>query len=77
MSCSACRDELIAYYTELGEEAAKREQRALWRIRRARLETARWQLLEAEEQKWRMEMEERKRALVQWGYGFGIISQCL
>nr|KAG5711382.1 hypothetical protein BaRGS_006079 [Batillaria attramentaria] len=56
------RDELIAYYTELGEEAAKREQRALWRIRRARLETARAQLMAQDEAKWQAEMEEMRQA---------------
>ncbi|XP_070192962.1 gamma-tubulin complex component 6-like [Littorina saxatilis] len=56
------RDELIAYYTELGEEAAKREQRALWRIRRARLETTRMQFLEEDERKWKAEIEEQKQA---------------
>lgn len=56
------RDELIAYYTHLGEEASKREQKALWKIRRARLETARTELLMQDAARWQVEMEEHRQA---------------
>jgi gamma-tubulin complex component 6 len=65
MNCSKFyRDELIAYYSELSEEATRREQRALWRIRRARLDTVRLQALKEDEQRWQMELEEQRQAQV-------------
>lgn len=38
-----CRKELIAQYSRLSEEAARRERRAMWRVQRMRLEEARAQ----------------------------------
>jgi hypothetical protein len=35
------REELVAYYSKLTEEAARREQKALWKIRRHKLDKAR------------------------------------
>ncbi|XP_005101891.1 gamma-tubulin complex component 6 [Aplysia californica] len=52
------RDDLIAYYTELGEEAMHRERVALWKVRRAQLGNARAKFLEAQKERWRKEMEE-------------------
>ncbi|CAH1265550.1 TUBGCP6 [Branchiostoma lanceolatum] len=43
------REEVVEYYAKLGEEAAKREQRALWKIRRHRLDQARLNFLLNEE----------------------------
>ncbi|CAL1527089.1 unnamed protein product [Lymnaea stagnalis] len=51
------RDELVAYYTELGEEAMRRERLALWRIRRAQLGHARYLFLEADAERWKKEWE--------------------
>ena len=45
---SCFRAELIAYYEELSAEATKREQRALWRIKRHQLDEKRresWELM--------------------------------
>lgn len=36
-----CRKELIAQYSRLSEEAARRERRAMWRVQRMRLDEAR------------------------------------
>ncbi|XP_068959046.1 gamma-tubulin complex component 6 isoform X2 [Petaurus breviceps papuanus] len=49
------RQDLIEHYSKLSEEAARREQRALWRIQRHRLETARLSFL-LEDQKRMQEM---------------------
>lgn len=38
---SNCRKELIAQYSRLTEEAARRERRAMWRVQRLRLDEAR------------------------------------
>ncbi|XP_055878814.1 gamma-tubulin complex component 6-like [Biomphalaria glabrata] len=51
------RDDLIAYYTELSEEAIHRERVALWRIRRAQLENARFLFLEADAKRWQQELQ--------------------
>lgn len=40
---SHCRKELIAQYSRLSEEAARRERRAMWRVQRMRLDDARAQ----------------------------------
>ncbi|BFZ12360.1 hypothetical protein BsWGS_15399 [Bradybaena similaris] len=56
------RDDLIAYYTELGEEAMHRERRALWRVRRAQLETSRVLFLTEDAERWRQEMAEHLHA---------------
>lgn len=40
---SKCRKELIAQYSLLTEEAARRERRAMWRVQRLRLDEARAQ----------------------------------
>lgn len=50
------REELIAHYERLSAEAALRERRALWRVRRRQLDSARQQLMEADAEKWAQEM---------------------
>ncbi|KAM9377115.1 gamma-tubulin complex component 6 [Pholidichthys leucotaenia] len=45
------RKELIAQYSRLSEEAARRERRAIWRVQRMRLDEARSQFLMADQQK--------------------------
>ncbi|KAM9854528.1 gamma-tubulin complex component 6 [Aulostomus maculatus] len=44
------RKELIAQYSRLSEEAARRERRAMWRVQRMRLDEARAQFLKRDEQ---------------------------
>ncbi|CAG5116178.1 unnamed protein product, partial [Candidula unifasciata] len=56
------RDDLIAYYTELGEETMHRERLALWRVRRAQLETSRVHFLTEDAERWRQEMAEHLHA---------------
>jgi len=48
---------VIAYYSVLSEEAARREQKALWRVRRARLDGARTNFLVKEQEDLALEME--------------------
>ncbi|XP_019618459.1 PREDICTED: gamma-tubulin complex component 6-like [Branchiostoma belcheri] len=45
------REQVVEYYAKLGEEAAKREQRALWKIRRHRLDQERLNFLLKEEER--------------------------
>ncbi|XP_038667388.1 gamma-tubulin complex component 6 isoform X2 [Scyliorhinus canicula] len=45
------RQELIEHYSNLSEEAARREQRALWKIQRHKLETARTDFLRNDKRK--------------------------
>ncbi|KAL4226032.1 Gamma-tubulin complex component 6 [Mactra antiquata] len=54
------REEVIAYYSQLSEEAARREQKALWRIRRAKLDIARTEFLLREERLMAANMEKYK-----------------
>ena len=61
------RDDLIAYYEELGEVAMHRERVALWRVRRAQLSLAREEFIEAERQRWVSEMEEVRQGQVRNG----------
>ncbi|ESP05683.1 hypothetical protein LOTGIDRAFT_208649 [Lottia gigantea] len=56
------KEEIIAYYKELGDEAARREEKALWKVRRARLELERAKFLMDDADKWRKEMDEFKEA---------------
>ena len=51
------REELVQYYTELGEEAAHRERKALWKIQRARQSMQREEFLERDASRWRQELE--------------------
>ena len=44
------RKELIAQYSHLSEEAAKREWRAMWRVQRMRLDDFRAQFLQQDQQ---------------------------
>ncbi|KAI8517690.1 Gamma-tubulin complex component 6 [Branchiostoma belcheri] len=44
-------EQVVEYYAKLGEEAAKREQRALWKIRRHRLDQERLNFLLKEEER--------------------------
>lgn len=48
---SHCRKELIAQYSRLSEEAARRERRAMWRVQRMRLNEARAQFFILDRQK--------------------------
>uniref|UniRef100_A0A7M4FYC2 Gamma-tubulin complex component 6 n=1 Tax=Crocodylus porosus TaxID=8502 RepID=A0A7M4FYC2_CROPO len=52
------RQELIDHYSKLSDDAARREQRALWKIQRYKLETARLKFL-LEDQKHTKEMLEK------------------
>lgn len=52
------RQELIDHYSKLSDDAARREQRALWKIQRHKLETARLKFL-LEDQK-RIEVTSEK-----------------
>lgn len=45
-----CRKELIAQYSRLSEEAARREMRAMWRVQRMRLDEARSQFVTRDRQ---------------------------
>ncbi|KAG9342265.1 hypothetical protein JZ751_016767 [Albula glossodonta] len=45
------RKELIAQYSRLSEEAARRERRALWRVQRMRLDQARAEFLQEDQQR--------------------------
>ncbi|KAK3103352.1 hypothetical protein FSP39_018661 [Pinctada imbricata] len=51
------KEEVIAYYQRLTEEAALREQRALWHVRRAKLAEDRRTFLLMDEASWKEEME--------------------
>ncbi|XP_059159855.1 gamma-tubulin complex component 6-like isoform X3 [Physella acuta] len=52
------REELVAYYTELGEEAMHRERVALWKVRRHQLGYARYLFLKADAERWRKEYQD-------------------
>ncbi|KAL5014919.1 hypothetical protein ScPMuIL_009189 [Solemya velum] len=73
------REEVIQYYEKLSEAAAFREQKALWKVRRAKLDIARIDFLSKEETKLGMEMkmfeekqaEEVKDSLPKWVNQFG------
>ncbi|XP_041349185.1 gamma-tubulin complex component 6-like [Gigantopelta aegis] len=56
------REELIAYYAGLSDEAARREQKALWKVRRGRLGQRRIDFLLADEAKLKREMMESTEA---------------
>lgn len=47
---SNCRKELIAQYSCLSEEAARRERRAMWRVQRMKLDEDRAQFLNHDRQ---------------------------
>lgn len=49
MSSGDCRQALVDHYSKLSAEAARREQKALWRVQRHRLESARLRFLLEEE----------------------------
>ncbi|CAH1784421.1 unnamed protein product [Owenia fusiformis] len=51
------KQELIAYYGQLSEEATFRELKATWKVRRARLETARMNFIEKDNSLLREELE--------------------
>ncbi|XP_033725469.1 gamma-tubulin complex component 6-like [Pecten maximus] len=51
------REELIEYYSKLSEEAALREQRALWHIKRAQLEQSRRDFLQQDGVHWQAELD--------------------
>ena len=55
------REEVIAYYSQLTEEAAHREQKALWRVRRGRLELERSEFLLQQERQWAADLERAKQ----------------
>ena len=54
------REEVIAYYSQLTEEAAHREQKALWRVRRGRLDLERSEFLLQQERQWAADLERAK-----------------
>lgn len=51
------REEIEEYYSKLTEEAAFREQKALWRVRRAKLDLDRINFLQHDNTHWSTEME--------------------
>ena len=57
------REELVQYYTELGEEAAHRERKALWRVQRARLSMQREEFLERDALGWGRELNELQKTI--------------
>ncbi|XP_064632951.1 gamma-tubulin complex component 6-like isoform X2 [Lineus longissimus] len=57
------REELIAYYSKLTEEAARREQKALWKIRRHKLDKARELYLLKNEDDLEQEMQQYRAKL--------------
>uniref|UniRef100_A0A3Q2NNJ8 Tubulin gamma complex associated protein 6 n=1 Tax=Fundulus heteroclitus TaxID=8078 RepID=A0A3Q2NNJ8_FUNHE len=67
------RKELIAQYSRLSEEAARRERRAMWRAQRMRLDEAREQFLKLDGQKiqvgHRLTQKNEKHALLILCYG--------
>ena len=62
------RDDLIAYYTSLGEEAMHRERVALWKVRRAQLGASREKFLKSQEDRWRIEMQEATEGKVRHAF---------
>ena len=58
ISVTLFREEVIAYYQRLTEEAALREQRALWHVRRLQLEEDRRKFLVSDDEMWKSEMEQ-------------------
>ncbi|XP_023933311.1 gamma-tubulin complex component 6-like [Lingula anatina] len=54
------REELVEYYQKLTEEAAFREQKALWRVRRRQLDLARQTFLQQDEDRWSAEMRKKQ-----------------
>ncbi|XP_077976999.1 gamma-tubulin complex component 6-like [Glandiceps talaboti] len=57
------KEELIDYYDQLSAEATLRERRALWKIKRRRLDDARYQFLQQDEIALRVALEEKKHFL--------------
>jgi gamma-tubulin complex component 6 len=51
------RAEIINYYATLTKEAALREERAMWKIRRSVLDEARRDFLSEDEKAWKEEFE--------------------
>ncbi|KAK6180241.1 hypothetical protein SNE40_012430 [Patella caerulea] len=56
------RQEVIAHYAELSEEATRREQKALWKVRRARLDLKRTQFLIDDADFWEKEIIDHEEA---------------
>ncbi|GFN97087.1 gamma-tubulin complex component [Plakobranchus ocellatus] len=54
------REELVQYYTNLGEEATHRERQALWKIQRARLSMKRENFLERDAQLLAQELQQSR-----------------
>uniref|UniRef100_A0A0L8GTH3 Gamma-tubulin complex component n=1 Tax=Octopus bimaculoides TaxID=37653 RepID=A0A0L8GTH3_OCTBM len=54
------KEKIKRHYADLSEQAALREERALWNVRRVRLNDQRMEFLKAEERKWKTVMEEWK-----------------
>ncbi|XP_070558136.1 gamma-tubulin complex component 6-like [Ptychodera flava] len=57
------REELIEYYEQLSAEATLREKRALWHVKRRRLDDARYRFFQQSEADLKVALEEKKRAL--------------
>ena len=51
------REEIVEYYGKLTEEATFREQKALWRVRRAKLDLNRTEFLRQDDTYWSNQME--------------------
>ncbi|RUS78668.1 hypothetical protein EGW08_013556 [Elysia chlorotica] len=65
------REELVQYYTKLGEEAAHRERKALWRIQRARQSMRREEFLERDAERWRQELQKLQETIHKRNFGGG------
>lgn len=55
------KEKIIKHYADLSEQATLREERALWHVRRSRLDAARMEFLLEDEKKWKAEMAEWKK----------------
>lgn len=58
------REEIEEYYSKLTEEAAFREQKALWRVRRAKLDLDRINFLQQDTTHWSSQMEANPEPMV-------------
>ena len=55
------RERIVKHYADLSEQATLKEERAIWHIRRSRLDAVRMEFLLEDEKKWKAEMEEWKK----------------
>lgn len=58
------REEIIEYYEKLTEEAAIREQRALWHVRRLKLQEDRTNFIQNDDEYWESEFKKTDKPVV-------------